>query len=95
MAGLISKFGNKWIIVGWSFPLLVFTIILFSQRDKSKKLFNEKRLLMQFIIANAILLVSLIAALATANYFNSRILSLMVAVIVWGMLSWYAMSNIN
>jgi peptidoglycan/LPS O-acetylase OafA/YrhL len=87
----IQSFGDDWIIALWSFPLLIFSLLFFLQRDKQHKLQRERWQCQRFILAYSILIISLIVALAVAYYYQSRTLTVAVAITVWLGLSAFAM----
>lgn len=91
VALIIQNYGDDWIIALWSFPLLLFSLLFFLERDKNQKLKREGLQCQRFILAYTILIISLIAGLAAAYHYNCRMFTLVVAITTWLGLSIIAM----
>jgi hypothetical protein len=91
---VVKNYGPNLIPVVWSFPLLVFTIIFFYPRSKDK-LCSESKYLSRFLVAYAILLLSLSAALLAIKYVKRRCFALIVAFTAWLFLSLVYIKAIN
>lgn len=83
----VKLYGKRYIVPVWSFPLLVFTLLILSERDAKNKLSVELSYLSRFIIANALLVIILIIGFSIAKYTKCRSISVLGAFMAWAILS--------
>ena len=83
----VRIYGKRYIVPVWSFPLIVFTLLILSERDDKNKLSLELSYLSRFIIAYTLLVIVLIIAFIIAKRTKCRSIAILGAFMSWAIIS--------